>query len=324
MEVPDSATTDYRIYIYCYNELHQAEDLDSNPSVTAENQSGTDRSANLGVVTKPGGTTGQYYVDYTVTAGDTSEQIFFKVDAVEDSSTTQYCGVSQVIDQIGQTFSSQVADIHAKLPSKDYLRGTDESDGSMDSDDTDDINAQVDVALNTAIPGAPTADSVNERLAAIDDKLPSSSYLKGSADSDGGMDAADKADVNAEVDTALDTAIPGSPTADSVNERVAAIDDAITVTVRASYTETNDTITVSAWATRNGVVMDATDATLTITEVDGTSKLAAGSGQEHATYKHWRWVSTGNTWVTEGTIYMAVVVFTIGGNTYTALEGIQS
>lgn len=34
-----------------------------------------------------------------------------------------------------------------------------------------------------------------------------------------------KADVNAEVDSALNTAIPGSPTADSINQRVKAIDD---------------------------------------------------------------------------------------------------
>ena len=33
------------------------------------------------------------------------------------------------------------------------------------------------------------------------------------------------ASINAEVDTALNTAIPGSPTADSINERVKAIDD---------------------------------------------------------------------------------------------------
>ena len=33
------------------------------------------------------------------------------------------------------------------------------------------------------------------------------------------------ASINAEVDTALNTAIPGSPTANSINERVAAIDD---------------------------------------------------------------------------------------------------
>lgn len=37
------------------------------------------------------------------------------------------------------------------------------------------INAEVDTALNTAIPGSPTANSINERVKAIDDKLPSGS-----------------------------------------------------------------------------------------------------------------------------------------------------
>lgn len=41
------------------------------------------------------------------------------------------------------------------------------------------INTQVDDALNTAIPGTPTADSVNERVKAIDDKLPTN-YIMGS------------------------------------------------------------------------------------------------------------------------------------------------
>jgi len=41
----------------------------------------------------------------------------------------------------------------------------------------------------------------------------------------GGMSTGMKAEVNAEVDTALNTAIPGSPTADSINERIAAIDN---------------------------------------------------------------------------------------------------
>ncbi len=34
------------------------------------------------------------------------------------------------------------------------------------------VNTEVDNALNTAIPGVPTVDSMNERIAAIDDKLP--------------------------------------------------------------------------------------------------------------------------------------------------------
>ncbi len=40
----------------------------------------------------------------------------------------------------------------------------------------------------------------------------------------GGMSTGMKAEVNAEVDGALNTAIPGSPTADSINERIKAID----------------------------------------------------------------------------------------------------
>jgi hypothetical protein len=35
-----------------------------------------------------------------------------------------------------------------------------------------DVNAEIDSALNTAIPGSPTADSINERIASIDSKLP--------------------------------------------------------------------------------------------------------------------------------------------------------
>jgi hypothetical protein len=43
MERPDSDSTAYRIWIYVYNEQHQAEDLDSAPTVTAENNAGTSR-----------------------------------------------------------------------------------------------------------------------------------------------------------------------------------------------------------------------------------------------------------------------------------------
>jgi len=42
------------------------------------------------------------------------------------------------------------------------------------------------------------------------------------------------ADVNAEVDTALNTAIPGAPTADSINERIATLDNAYTA-ARAAF-----------------------------------------------------------------------------------------
>lgn len=52
----------------------------------------------------------------------------------------------------------------------------------------------------------------------------------------GGMSTAMKGEVNAEVDGALNTAIPGSPTADSINERIKSLDDAYTAT-RGGYLE---------------------------------------------------------------------------------------
>ena len=49
------------------------------------------------------------------------------------------------------------------------------------------------------------------------------------------IEAADPSDtINAAVDAALDTAIPGSPTANSINERIKTLDDAYTAT-RAAY-----------------------------------------------------------------------------------------
>ena len=65
------------------------------------------------------------------------------------------------------------------------------------------VNAEVDTALNTAIPGSPAAGSVNERVKAIDDKLPSADYISGFADADGGLATAAKADINTQADTAL-------------------------------------------------------------------------------------------------------------------------
>lgn len=74
------------------------------------------------------------------------------------------------------------------------------------------INTEVDNALNTAIPGGPTADSVNERVKAIDDKLPTN-YIMGSSvvtDKDDEIDAIKaKTDlIPADIATQLDTNVP--------------------------------------------------------------------------------------------------------------------
>jgi len=127
------------------------------------------------------------------------------------------------------------------------------------------INAEVDTALNTAIPGSPTADSINERIKAIDDKLPSGNIGDAtSANQTTIINATDTvesslstlttripdtislANINAEVDAALNTAIPGTPTANSVNERLVAIDDKLPSGNIGDATAANQTTIINA------------------------------------------------------------------------------
>lgn len=170
-ERPDSSSTTFRIWIYVYDELHEAEDLDSNPTVTAENNAGTDRSSNLGTVTKPGATTGQYYVDYTVADSHAIEGLVFKVSATEGSTTTVYAASTVVVDTTAVDFATadrtKLEAIFNKLPSKSYLTGTGNSDGDVDMSEATgnypgsvasvlalgsqaklDVNAEVDTALS--------------------------------------------------------------------------------------------------------------------------------------------------------------------------------
>ncbi len=139
MERPDTGSLAYRIWIYAYDAQHIAEDLDANPTVTAENNTGTDRSANLGTVTKPGGTAGQYYVDYTVASTHAIEGLVVKVNATESAVTTQYAAASIVVDTTAVDFTAadrtKLEAIHTKLPSKSYVVGTDNSDGDVEMDD---------------------------------------------------------------------------------------------------------------------------------------------------------------------------------------------
>lgn len=87
--------------------------------------------------------------------------------------------------------------------------------GSLGATAKLDVNAEVDTALNTAIPGTPTADSINERLKSVDDKLPSKNYLTGTANSDGDIEIGDVTGAfPLTVSGTVDTAVNGhTPTA---------------------------------------------------------------------------------------------------------------
>uniref|UniRef100_A0A6H1ZQE5 Uncharacterized protein n=1 Tax=viral metagenome TaxID=1070528 RepID=A0A6H1ZQE5_9ZZZZ len=74
------------------------------------------------------------------------------------------------------------------------------------------------------------------------DSLGDGTRLKNITD---GLSAQAKLDVNAEVDSALDTAIPVTPTADSINERIKSIDDKLPTGNISDFDETTDRVTLT-------------------------------------------------------------------------------
>lgn len=126
MERPDSSSVAYRIWIYHYGPTGLANDLDSLPVVTVQNNAGTDRSTNLGTVTKEAATTGIYRVDYTIADTHAIEGLVIKVDAEEESVTTRYVASSIVVDTTAVDFTAadriKLDAIHddRTLPAADY------------------------------------------------------------------------------------------------------------------------------------------------------------------------------------------------------------
>jgi hypothetical protein len=78
--------------------------------------------------------------------------------------------VGSQVDLVDAPNATAVTAIQSGLATATELGKVPKSDGTATWNATAlaDINAQVDAALNTAIPGTPTADSINERIVAID------------------------------------------------------------------------------------------------------------------------------------------------------------
>lgn len=203
LERPDSGSTTYRAWIYAYGPTHVAESLDSNPVVTVENNAGVDRSANLGAVANP--STGVYSVDYTVANSHAIEGLVFKVAATEGGTTTNYAAPSIVVDTTAVDFTA--AD-RTKLDTLHDARLTGARAALLDN------LANLDAAISSrsTYAGADTEGTTTllsrlstTRAAALD-------YLDVSVASR--LAAADG--------IALSTALPGTPTAGTVGEALAA------------------------------------------------------------------------------------------------------
>jgi len=102
-------------------------------------------------------------------SGPSHESIFYMAEGAARIAHRIAGWESDTLDSL----SDQIDLITAKLPSKDYLTGTDNADGDVQMDEsTGDfsatqqarINTEVDTALDTAIPASPTAASINDRV----------------------------------------------------------------------------------------------------------------------------------------------------------------
>ncbi len=181
-------------------------------------------------------------LDTPIPGSPTANSINERIKAMDDLTQASGGGDLAAIKAKTDLLAFTSGNIHAHTKAKD-------STLALSTQEKADANAEVDIALNTAIPGGPTANSINERMVAIDNKLPTGNIadqtditaIKAKTDllafttgnihshikvtDNIGLSALQKADVNTEVDNALNTAIPGSPTADSINQRIKAMDE---------------------------------------------------------------------------------------------------
>ena len=104
IERPDSGSTTYRLWLYLYDTAGNMEAPDSLPTVAAENNTGTDRSAGLSAVTND--STGVYRVDYTVADDHAIEGLRFEWTTVEGGVTRKHGAGALVVDTTAVDFTA--------------------------------------------------------------------------------------------------------------------------------------------------------------------------------------------------------------------------
>jgi len=193
-----------------------------------------------------------------------------------------------------------------------------------------DVNAEVDNALNTDIPGSPTANSINERIKAIDDKLPSGTIsdfdnssdqvivgtnndktgysISGTKTTLDALNDISTADVNSEVDTALadiglDHLVGASVTGTDVvdNSIVAKLVSKSGTADWDDFDNTTDSLEAirdrgdAAWTTGSGTGLTALASGTAQDGGNNTITLAAGESSTNDIYKGARIALVGGT-----------------------------
>lgn len=167
IERPDAGTTTYRVELYLYDSAGAMEAPDSAPTVALVNQAGTDRSIRLDSTTMALVSTGRYRVIYTADVGDALEQLTWTFSVVEGGATRVIGRQSLIVDTTAVDFTAadrtKVEAIFNKLPSKDFLLGTVNSDGDLQ------INEATGTPADSAGVGTLLTRASEARLSELDD-----------------------------------------------------------------------------------------------------------------------------------------------------------
>lgn len=139
IERPDSGTATYRIELLLYDAVGNMEAPDSAPTIALVDQDGNDLSARLDAATMSLVSAGRYRAVYTATSTDDLEQLVWTFSVVEGGATRSYGNTSLIVDTTAVDFTAadrtKLEAVHGKLPSKDYLAGTDNADGDVQIDE---------------------------------------------------------------------------------------------------------------------------------------------------------------------------------------------
>jgi len=174
---PSTSSTVYRIELLLYDAVGNMEAPDSAPTIGVVNNAGTSRDANLDATTMSVVSTGRYRSTYTVASDHAAEELLFTFTVTEGTTTRSYVNAALIVDTVSIDFTetdrSNLKAIYDKLPSADYLRGTNLSTGAIATADAETIAGEIDLsALATTEELADVAENVTSILEDTGTTLP--------------------------------------------------------------------------------------------------------------------------------------------------------
>ena len=271
-QIPSSGTNTYQFELHIYDGAGNMEVPDSTPTFAAANESGTDRSSNLGSVTNP--STGVYRVTYMVASTHAVESIRVLASAIEGSSTITAAAVVPATATVASggfntSDRTNLTAIFDKLPSKAYLAGTAAADGDIDLDEVDGAKTafMADVStIGTEVTAIKAkTDNLPASPAAVSD-IPTASAVATQVDttltaSHGSGDWNGDSDATLANQTTIITAIAALPTASAISTQVDT--DLTTAHGAGAWNEKSDATLAnqtSILATIGGIVPDPVSA----------------------------------------------------------------